>query len=306
MPDAALAATERQFRALVQAAAPERRLELRLFHIPEIVRSADARRRLDIRYRAADEVESAGLDALIVTGAEPKAADLRREPFWPALTRLADWSATAGPPSLWSCLAAHAAVLHLDGIVRRPLAQKCSGVFTCAATYEAKAAHDPVLEGLSQPWRAPHSRGNALDEAELRSHGYAVLTRSRQAGVDSFVRRRLGAPLMLMLQGHLEYEPSSLALEFKRDLQRFLSGERVQPPEMPSGVFAAETAARLQALAGEALTVRDLDLAARWPAPAQLVLTGAPWRRPAARLVRNWLTSSSPSWQASAAHLRTC
>ena len=306
MPDAALAATERQFRALVQAAAPERRLELQLFHIPEIVRSADARRRLDTRYRPADEVQGAGLDALIVTGAEPKAADLRQEPFWPALARLADWSATAGPPSLWSCLAAHAAVLHLDGIARRALAQKCSGVFECAAASKAHETGDPLLDGLFKPWRAPHSRGNALDETELRAHGYTILTRSPEAGVDAFVRRRPGRPLMLMLQGHVEYEPSSLALEFKRDLQRFLGGERVQPPELPSGVFAAETAAHLQALADEALSAPGLDLPGRWPAPAQLILTGAPWRRPAARLVRNWLTSSSPSWQAAAARLRTC
>ena len=300
MPDAALAATERQFQALVQAAAPERRVEFGLFHVPEIPRSPDARRRLDTRYRPLADVADAGLDALIVTGAEPKIADLRQEPFWPALAGLADWSATAGPPSLWSCLAAHVAVLHLDGVVRRPLAAKCSGVFVCAPTYEALGARDPMLEGLGETWRAPHSRANGLDEAELRAHGYRILTRSPEAGVDAFLRRRAGAPTMLMLQGHLEYEPSSLALEFKRDLQRFLAGERDQPPELPKGVFAAETAARLQALTAEALEGLSLDLALRWPTQSQLVLTGAPWRRAAARLVRNWLTSSNATWRTAA------
>ena len=292
MPDAALAATERQFQALVQAAAPERRVELQLFHIPEIAREADARRRLDLRYRPATEVEDARLDALIVTGAEPRTAELADEPFWPALARLADFSATRGPPSLWSCLAAHGAVLHLDGMRRQVLSAKCSGVFACSPTREAVQGCDPLLAGVTDPWAAPHSRSNALDEAELRACGYDILTRSVEAGVDAFVRRRPGAPPMLMLQGHLEYDPASLALEFKRDLQRFLDAEREAPPALPVGVFTPDTSVRLQALVAAAIVDRRLSLAQHWPSAAELGLMGAAWRRPAARLVRNWLRSA--------------
>ena len=292
MPDAALAATERQFQALVQAAAPERRVELQLFHIPEIARAADARRRLALHYRPASEVEDAKLDALIVTGAEPKAAELTDEPFWPALARLAAFSATAGPPSLWSCLAAHGAVLHLDGVHRRTLEAKCSGVFACMPAVGASQVGDPVLAGLSASWRSPHSRGNALDEAELSACGYDILSRSAEAGVDAFVRRRPGAPLMLMFQGHPEYEPASLALEFKRDLQRYLDGGRDQAPQLPTGVFTLDTILQLQAVVATAVLDRRLDLASNWPPMSQLGLTDASWRRPAARLVRNWLRSA--------------
>ena len=285
MPDAALAATERQFRTLAEAAAPGRRVELVLFHIPQVARGPDAERRL-ARYRPVEAVEHAGLDALIVTGAEPRAADLRAEPFWPALARLADWAREQGPPSLWSCLAAHAAVLHLDGVERRPLAAKCSGLFDCVPVRDADGG-DRLLDGLEAPWVAPHSRANALAETELAARGYRVLTRSPEAGVDAFVRLSgRGAP-MLMLQGHPEYDVASLALEFKRDLQRYLDAQRDSPPALPCGVFGERTVERLEALVRDAMSDRRPALMARWP--AQMVLAQNTWREPAVRLLRNWL-----------------
>ena len=297
MPDAALGATERQFRALLHAAAPERTVELQLFHIPAIARGADASARLRARYRPVQEVEQAGLDALIVTGAEPRAADLRAEPFWLAMTWLADWAAASAIPSLWSCLAAHAAVLHFDGVARRPLPTKCSGLYACAPA----TSHDPLLDGLGPRWVTPHSRTNALDEAELTGRGYTVLTRSPGAGVDSFVRLGDRGATMLFLQGHPEYEPTSLALEFKRDLQRYLEGVRSTAPALPQGVFGDLTAHRLELLRLEACQDRRPELMSRWPLQAQITLAADTWRAPAARLYRNWLTSGS---QAAMSQLR--
>ena len=290
MPDAALAATERQFRTLLQAAAPERTLDLHLFHVPQIIRGSDAAARLAARSRPVDEMEATGLDAIIVTGAEPLAADLRDEPFWPALARLADWARDDGPPSLWSCLAAHAAVLHLDGVRRIRLAEKCSGLYDCAPAAAAMWRRDALLDGLEAPWTAPHSRHNALDAGELEARGYRILTCSAEAGVDVFAREG-GEGTMLFLQGHPEYDAASLALEFKRDLGRFLAGARISPPALPVGVFRAETAARLEALLAEAAGDRRPDLMARWPLPSEVALTAETWRAPAARLYRNWLAS---------------
>jgi homoserine O-succinyltransferase/O-acetyltransferase len=299
MPDAALVATERQFRALLDAAAPERLVELHLFHAPAISRGAEAADRLRARYRPATEVERADLDALIVTGAEPRAADLRVEPFWPALTRLADWAAEAELPTLWSCLAAHAAVLHLDGIGRRRLPRKCSGLYARLPA----APDDALLAGCPGVAVTPHSRSNALDEAELRAAGYLVLTRSPEAGVDSFVRRGRGG-LMLFLQGHPEYEPNALALEFRRDLKRYLDGAADGLPALPAGVFGEGTAHRLEALLDAARRDRRPGLMALWPPPAELVLAADTWRAPAARLYRNWLASSYPETRQGGAELR--
>jgi homoserine O-succinyltransferase len=232
MPDAALAVTERQFRDLLTAAAPDRELELLLFELPEITRKSATRARMAGRYRPAGALDEIDLDAMVVTGADPGRAPLKEAAFWPSFTRLVDWATETGTPTLWSCLAAHAAVEHLDGVERRRLPAKHSGVFAC------EAVGDILLEGLKGVWPAPHSRLNDLDEAELVASGYEILTRSDLVGVDVFVRR--GPPLFLFCQGHPEYDRKSLALEYQRDMQAFARGEREAPPAPPADFRSPE------------------------------------------------------------------
>ncbi len=173
MPDAALEATEQQFVDLLAAAAGESWVHLRFFSLPGIPRSERASRNLGRSYGDAANIRKVGLDGLIVTGSEPRAANLTDEPYWRAFTQLVDWAASGTVSTVWSCLAAHAAVLHLDGIGRTPLAEKCMGVFDCEGCGE-----HPLIEGLPARSSTPHARWNALDEAKLRQSGYEILTRS--------------------------------------------------------------------------------------------------------------------------------
>jgi homoserine O-succinyltransferase/O-acetyltransferase len=124
MPDATLAATERQFKTLIDHAAAGRRVRVRFCALPGIARGESAARHIEESYDGLDELTRGRLDGLIITGCEPKAASLAAEPYWPALTRLIDWAAENTRSTIFSCLAAHAAVLHLDGIRRVPIGQK--------------------------------------------------------------------------------------------------------------------------------------------------------------------------------------
>ena len=133
MPDAALEATERQFVDLIRAAATGCVVRLKLFAMADVPRGERARENLAGRYRDAAELWNERLDGLIVTGTEPRAKDLKNEPYWAALTAIVDGAREHTASTIWSCLAAHAAVLHSDGIVRRPLQEKLSGVFDCDA-----------------------------------------------------------------------------------------------------------------------------------------------------------------------------
>src|SRR6266436_1534435 len=89
MPDAALQATERQFIGLLAAAAGQLPVRLRLFALPGVPRGEAAQRHIASNYAAIEDLWSAGLDGLIVTGTEPRGA-LTAEPYWPAFTRLVD------------------------------------------------------------------------------------------------------------------------------------------------------------------------------------------------------------------------
>src|ERR1700733_6720951 len=109
MPDAACEATERQFLDLMRAATGDVVVRLKLSAIPDGPRAQETRRELATRYRDIAELWDTPLDGLIVTGTEPKAANLRDEPYWPALSAVVDWARENTASTIWSCLAAHAA-----------------------------------------------------------------------------------------------------------------------------------------------------------------------------------------------------
>src|SRR5262249_35905674 len=132
MPDTALKGTERQFKHLLGTAAGTVRVRLHCFSLPSIARSRVAQRHIDDSYEDIANLDRLMLDALIVTGAEPNAASLPEESSWRDLPGIIDWAKTNTRSTIWSCLAAHAAVLYLDGIERQRLDVKCSGMFDCA------------------------------------------------------------------------------------------------------------------------------------------------------------------------------
>jgi len=282
MPDAALEQTERQFRALLAAAAGAVPLRLALFTLPDVPRDEVARARL-AGYAPFGTITTAGLDALVVTGTEPRAADLRDEPYWDTLTGLLDWAEASGVPTVLSCLAAHAAVLHADGIARVRLPEKRFGVFA----HETVQRH-PLTCGLAAGFAAPHSRWNEVSEAALAACGWQVLTRSAEAGPDLFVRQRRS--LTVCFQGHPEYEPDTLLREYKRDVRRFLAGTRADYPPLPRGAVAPDAWPALAAFRDRAQASRDAALMAAFPPLASPPWHGAaPWRAAAATVWGNVL-----------------
>jgi homoserine O-succinyltransferase/O-acetyltransferase len=283
MPDAALRTTERQFRELLSAAADGSAVSLRLFFMPEVPRAEAGRLHIAKHYDDIRTLWSRRIDGLIVTGNEPRTPSLADEPYWPALTRLVDWAAERTISTVWSCLAAHAAVLHLDGVDRRALGEKLFGVFECS-----RVADHPIVAGTPLRWQVPHSRYNELAEDDLRSHGYRLLTRSAAAGSDMFVKQTKS--LFLFLQGHPEYDRGALLREYRRDVTRYLAGERDAYPEMPQSYVDEEAAVAFAAFRGRAMRDRRTDLIAHFPGAIAERGLAHSWRSPAVRLYANWLS----------------
>jgi homoserine O-succinyltransferase/O-acetyltransferase len=284
MPDAALDATERQFMGLVRAASPGLIVRFKLFSLPEIPRSEQARLALAARYRDISELWDTQLDGLIVTGNEPRAPSLRDEPYWPSLSKLMDWAIRNTDSAIWSCLAAHAAVLHADGIERQPRNEKLFGVFDC----DIIRAH-ALTAGMPSRLSAPHSRYNDLPAAALITNGYRILTQSAATGADMFVGRERGTSLFLFFQGHPEYDGDSLAREFRRDLGRFLRGERDTFPRPPQGYFDEEASALIEAFCARARTERGEKLIRQFPLKAIEGGLRNTWQASAIGVYRNWV-----------------
>jgi homoserine O-succinyltransferase/O-acetyltransferase len=293
MPDTALQATERQFMRLLRQAAGDIRIDFHCFSLPSVHRAQTAKWRVDRQYTDIADIDRLHIDGLIVTGAEPNAPTLPEETFWQELTKIADWAKTNTRSTIWSCLAAHAAVLHLDGLERQRLDAKCSGIYDCF-----KAADHWLTDGIASPLRVSHSRLNGLRAHELSGNGYQLLTHSPECGVDIFAKQFRSQ--FVFFQGHPEYEALSLEREYLRDISRFLAGERDNYPAVPVDYFDTETEEKLASFEKRAHAERRPALSAELPDRTlrQNVATGTA----ATAIFRNWLGYLSDGAQAALRH----
>jgi homoserine O-succinyltransferase len=283
MPEAALEATEVQFARLLRAAAEPLSVRLRLSSLPEVPRGRAGLDRINGgAYWPIDDLLRERLDALIVTGAEPCAPRLSDEPYWQRIGDLLQWAEANTTSSIWSCLAAHAVVEHLDGIKRRRLEHKRSGVFA-----HAILRGHPLLQGVSAPLSTPHSRWNELPVDALRDAGYTIASSSFATGADMFTKQRRS--LLVFFQGHPEYEEATLLKEYRRDVGRFLRAQQAHYPAMPDGYFSADAIASLQAFQAQAVAAPSADLIASFPAANIAASLKNTWNTGAAAIYRNWL-----------------
>ena len=281
MPDTAFSATERQFETLIREAAGDQPLELVRFHFHATPRSELAAASLAVRSRPASDIVIAGLDAVIITGAEPKALHLDEEPYWAEFTGLCDYVRLSRLPAVWSCLATHAALLHVAGVTRRRRDTKLSGVFSFAV------ASGHALNDGRKAIRTPHSRWNALPLDDLNAAGAHILSASEVTGADAFTMDAM--PGSLFLQGHPEYDADTLAREYRRDVNRYLAGEQAFMPSLPANLFDYDTEVQFGEMTAagpdsELLGFLDAWLARPTPVPS--------WRNDAVALYRMWLNHS--------------
>jgi homoserine O-succinyltransferase len=221
MSDEALKATERQFISLLESASDNLPIHLSFYTLPGVPRNDFTAGHISRRYSNIEELWDGHLDGLIVTGREPKAANLPDEPYWDSFTRVLAWAQENCQATVFSCLAAHAAILHMDGIRRVQRANKIFGIFECA-----RVSDHWLTAGTVSHIKLPHSRWNGVPEEQLRDCGYEVLTRSAEAGVDTFIKQQ--KRLFVFFQGHPEYESDTLLREYQRDVGRYINGQEPQ------------------------------------------------------------------------------
>jgi homoserine O-succinyltransferase len=283
MPDSALRATERQFCRLLSAASHGMLINVRFYTPPVVARSPSMRAHIAEFYDDYAELENSIPDGLIVTGAQPTTWCLEDDPCWDPISRLVDWAVDGSIPAIWSCLASHVATLHLDGINRVALPRKQAGVYRCQLNRNAYQ----IMHGLPASWSSPHSRLNDLPAKQLVSHGYAILSKSPEVGVDIFCRNQ-GA-LQLFFQGHPEYDRGALIGEFRRDIRQFLLGDADTLPRLPDQCFQADKAARLVQLCQQAARMRDPQLLDAFNGILQPDCLDGQWFPVAKRIYMNWL-----------------
>lgn len=284
MPDAALAATERQFIRLVGSSNPIAQFFVYPFALPEQERSAKAKQHIQQYYFDFADLAEQGLDALIITGANVIQPTLDKEPFWDPLINIVEWARHNVASIFCSCLATHALVKHFHGIDRRHLSQKQWGVYS----HKVTEPDHPLLRDVNTRFDAPHSRYNDVSREQFEAVGLSVLAESPDVGVHLAVspdRFRI-----VYFQGHPEYSTISLLKECKREVARYLHGERDKAPRVPINYLSAE--GERIAFAHIERAVADSakgDMALQFPEAKLLPHVDNTWGDTGKAIVNNWL-----------------
>jgi len=286
MADGAFEETQRRFIELLgQQGGAGCRAEVDLFALPGVPRSPEVQALIAECYGDLDQLRATPPDAIVVTGAEPKKADLTEELYWPALEDLLVWARSAVPSMLVSCLSAHGALWTFDGLPRRLLLQKCSGVFAHTVDTE-----HPLMAGIEH-LSLPHSRFNEVTVSDLDRAGYRALAHSGDAGWAIAVGERGGCQLLL-LQGHPEYAPHTLLREYRRDVRRYLSGDQGSYPHVPTGYLAPEGVEAIEQFERHVRArPRDPALMEDFPYDLAALHIDARWESAAQLFIGNWLES---------------
>jgi homoserine O-succinyltransferase len=282
MGDEALEATERQYTSLLNSASGDIPILLSFYTLPNIPRSESNVRRISWLYSSIEDLWDNRLDGLIVTGREPLTDNLKEESYWTGFAKAVEWARFNTYSTVWSCLAAHAAVLHMDGIERARRNEKLFGISDCR-----QAVNHTLMTGIPSCFKLPHSRWNGLPEQQLEQCGYSVLTRTAGAEVDTFVKQHNS--LFLFFQGHPEYESDTLLREYRRDVWRYFKHETSKFPLMPRDYFDSPSDEALQVLQLRTMTGDRQELLPEISTILTTAIIHNSWRTTATSIYKNWL-----------------
>jgi homoserine O-succinyltransferase/O-acetyltransferase len=284
MPDGAFAATERQFLDLLDTGAGREVIEVRRYALTGVPRGERVAARIEQDYEPVETLLQEAPDLLIVTGSNPVEERIEDEPYWADLADLITWGSEHVESMLLSCLSAHAALGVFDGIERVRLESKCAGVFP----QEVDTTH-PLSAGIEPRITLPHSRTSTVAEEHLSAAGYRIAVRSDAVGW-AVATRQVARAEVVLVQGHPEYDPSSLLREYHRDVRRYAQYERDEVPVLPYHCVAPADWPALEEMHQVIIGgKRDPDLVAAYPFDEVGARAPWPWHPVAHRLYTNWV-----------------
>ncbi len=185
---------------------------------------------LDKFYYTFDQIKDQKFDGMIITGAPVENIQFEEVDYWPELCNIMDWSKKNVFSTFHICWGAQAGLYHHYGIPKYPLSEKMSGIFE----HDVMNTQEPLVRGFDDRFDMPHSRNTEVHESDIhRIPRLHIVAMSKKAGVGIVVSERCGQIFVL---GHAEYDRTTLANEFERDMNRGMS------PHIPDNYFPGNDA----------------------------------------------------------------
>ncbi|OLN23669.1 homoserine O-succinyltransferase [Domibacillus antri] len=173
-------------------------------------------------YITLEEAKSRRYDGLIITGAPIELMEFEDVNYWAELQEIMNWAKTHVTSTLHICWGAQAALYHHYGIGKFELPKKCSGVFKHTIT-------DPtvkLLRGFDDEFFSPVSRYTDVSQEAIEAHDDLILLASSPDAGPLLMMSKDARNIMIT--GHLEYDATTLAEEYERDIAK---GVEIDMPE---------------------------------------------------------------------------
>ncbi len=194
-------------------------IELTLLRVASHISANVSPKHMETFYRTYAEVKNEKFDGLIITGAPVENLEFRDVDYWDELCDIMRWSKTNVYSTLHICWAAQAALHFHYGIPKYPLPAKMFGVFE----HKTLEPTHPLLRGFDERFKAPHSRHTEVRHEDIAAcPKLEILAESEEAGVYIIASRKRR---MFYVTGHSEYDNTTLAAEYFRDVNRGLDIE---------------------------------------------------------------------------------
>jgi homoserine O-succinyltransferase len=156
-------------------------------------------------------------DGLIITGAPVETLPFEEVDYWDELAAIIDYSGKNIWSTLHICWGAQAGLYHRYGIKKKNLGQKLFGIFP----HRVNERNNTLFRGFEDEFLAPQSRYTASDrEAMACCPALTIESETPETGVFISTARE---GREVYVSGHLEYDPQTLDLEYRRDIAKGLS-----------------------------------------------------------------------------------
>ena len=167
-------------------------------------------------YVSLDDIRDQFYDGMIITGAPVENLDFTDVDYWPELCEIMEWTKTKVHSTLHICWGAQAGLYYHYGIEKHSLGKKMFGVFP----HRMLKPKSPIFRGFDDVFYAPHSRYTEVHTEDiLKVPDLELMAESDEAGV--FMVKSADSRRFFVM-GHPEYDRETLALEYRRDVDRGL------------------------------------------------------------------------------------
>lgn len=201
--------TETQFARLIGASPLQ--TELSLIRMSEHETKNTAAEHMSEFYQPFRDVRDQKFDGLIMTGAPIEHLDFEDVTYWSELCEIFEWTQSNVHSTFGICWGGMAMINYFHGVKKHMLPAKQFGCYR----HRNLQSDSPYLRGFSDDLVMPVSRWTEMRRPEIEAAGLPVLLDSPEVGpalVEDSAHRAL------YIFNHLEYDSTTLAEEYHRDL----------------------------------------------------------------------------------------